>query len=111
MLKESAITCVQFTCTWPTRKPEFDVGRSIERALSLQIHDIAPRRISARPSVAMALTRGSRPASGGPNRTPEASGATPPNAKQARDPTAPRPPPAVMSDQAVKAPTPPPPPE
>jgi hypothetical protein len=64
------MTCVQLTCTWPTRKPEFEVGRSIERALSLQIHDMVPRRISARPSVATALTSGSRAASGGPNRTP-----------------------------------------
>src|SRR3954468_4228582 len=70
--KASAITCVQLTCTSPTRNPEFDVGRTIERALSLQIHDIAPSRISARPSVAVALTSGSRAASGGPKIRPYA---------------------------------------
>ena len=34
---------------------QFEVGRTIERALSLQIHDIAPSRISASPSVADGL--------------------------------------------------------
>ena len=48
----------------------FEVGRIIERALSLQIHDIVPSRISASPSVAVALTSGSRPARGGPKITP-----------------------------------------
>ena len=64
------MTCVQLTSTSPTSKPQLVVGRTIERALSLQIHDIAPSRISARPSVAVALTSGSRPASGGPKSTP-----------------------------------------
>ena len=60
----SAMICVQLTCTVPIVYAEFDVGRVIERALSLQIHDMAPSRISASPSVAVALTSGSRPASG-----------------------------------------------
>ena len=64
------MTCVQLTSTSPTEKCQFVVGRIIERALSLQIHDIAPSRISASPSVAVAFTSGSRPASGGPNATP-----------------------------------------
>jgi hypothetical protein len=51
-------------------KCSFEVGRIIERALSLQIHDIAPSRMSASPSVAVALTSGSRLASGGPNMRP-----------------------------------------
>src|SRR3954466_13996262 len=100
----SAITCVQLTCTCPRRKPELDVGRSIERALSLQIHDIAPRRISARPRVATALTRGSRPASGGPKRTPYASVTIPPNAINREDATASGTPLELMSDQAMNAP-------
>jgi hypothetical protein len=58
------------TSTSPTWKFSVDVGRIIERALSLQIHDIVPSRISARPRVAVALTSGSRPASGGPNTSP-----------------------------------------
>ena len=49
------------------RSRSWTVGSTIERALSLQIQDISPSRISARPSVAVALTSGSRRASGGPN--------------------------------------------
>src|SRR5918996_408733 len=65
-------------------KFSFEVGRIIERALSLQIHDIAPSRISARPRVAVAFTSGSRPASGGPKRRPYTRVTTPPNATQTR---------------------------
>ena len=74
----TAMTCVQFTSTPATSKPEFVVGRSRDRALSVQIHDIAPSRIRARPSVATALVRASRPARGGPNSTPYSSVTTPP---------------------------------
>ena len=60
------------------------VGRIMERALSLQIKDMSPNRIRASPSVATALTSGSRPASGGPNAIPYASVTTPPNRTHTR---------------------------
>ena len=45
--------CVQLISTLADLEvPQLVVGRTIERALSLQIHDIAPSRISASPSVA-----------------------------------------------------------
>src|SRR3954468_10539035 len=72
MPSSSARICVQLTSTLPTEYDQFVLGRTIERALSLQIHDIAPSRISARPSVAVALTSGSRAASGGPKIRPYA---------------------------------------
>ncbi len=68
--KATAMTCVQLTKTSETSNPWFEVGRIMERALSLQTRSMIPNRISARPSVAVALTRGSRAASGGPKSTP-----------------------------------------
>jgi hypothetical protein len=70
--KPKAITCVQLTVTEPTLKPELSVEKLIERAAALpvQSHVISPSRISAKPSVATALTSGSRAASAGPKTTP-----------------------------------------
>jgi hypothetical protein len=65
-----AMTCVQLTRTPLTSKLWFELGRFSDRALSLQTHDIVPSRISANPSDAVALTSGSRAASGGPNSSP-----------------------------------------
>ena len=50
----SAMICVQLTQHVADLEARSSVvGRTIERALSLQIHDIAPSRISASPSVAV----------------------------------------------------------
>ena len=66
----SAMIWVQLISTSPTEYRQLVVGSTIERALSLQIHDIAPSSISASPIVAAALTNGSRPARGGPANMP-----------------------------------------
>jgi hypothetical protein len=85
-------------------KFSFEVGRTIERALSLQIHDIVPSRISASPSVAVAFTSGSRPASGGPNRIPYTSVTTPPNRTHTRYAGPSGHPPLLISSHAISAP-------
>ena len=66
----SAMICVQLISTAPTEYRQLVVGSTMERALSLQIHDIAPSSINASPIVAAALTNGSRPARGGPASMP-----------------------------------------
>ncbi len=69
----SAMTSVVVTWIWPTRKPWLSVGSEIDRdAPPLDVHNrsIVPSRMSVRPSVAVVLTRGSRPASARPNTIP-----------------------------------------
>ena len=69
----SAITFVYVTEISPTWKVLLSVGMvSAREAPPLEGHSrsITPSRISVRPSVAVALTSGSRPASAGPNTIP-----------------------------------------
>ena len=69
----SAITCVVVTWIWPIMKPLLSVGSVIARdAPPLEVHSrsITPSRISVSPSVAAALTSGSRAASAEPNTIP-----------------------------------------
>ena len=67
------MTWVVVTLICPTVKPWLSVGSVIERdAPPLEVHSrsITPSRISVRPSVAVALTSGSRLASAGPKTIP-----------------------------------------
>ena len=69
----SPITCVQVTWIWLTMKPLLSVGSVIERdspPLLVHSRSMTPSRIRVSPSVATALTSGSRPASARPNTTP-----------------------------------------
>ena len=69
----SPITCVQVTWTWPIVNPPLSVGSVIARdcpPLAVHSRSISPNRTSVSPSVATALTSGSRRASGGPNTIP-----------------------------------------
>ena len=68
-----AITSVVVTWTWPIMKPWLSVGSVIAReAPPPDVHSrsITPSRISVNPSVAVAFTRGSRPARARPNIIP-----------------------------------------
>ena len=81
------MTSVQVTWTWPTMKPLLSVGSVIARdwpPLEGHSRSMAPSRISVRPSVAAALTSGSRRASTGPNTIPYSNVTTPPNNTQIR---------------------------
>ena len=67
------MTWVVVTSISPTMKPWLSVGSRIARdAPPLEVHSrsIAPSRISVRPSVAVALTSGSRAARAEPNTIP-----------------------------------------
>ena len=69
----SPITCVQVTWIWPIVNPPLSVGSVIARdwpPLAVHSRSISPNRTSVSPSVATALTSGSRRASGGPNTIP-----------------------------------------
>ena len=69
----SAITWVQVTWIWPIVNPPLSVGSVIERAwppLVVHSRSISPNRTSVSPSVATALTSGSRLARAGPNTIP-----------------------------------------
>ena len=69
----SAMTSVVVTWISPTMKPWLSVGSVIDRdAPPLDVHSrsMAPSRMSVRPSVAVVLTSGSRPASARPNTIP-----------------------------------------
>ena len=69
----SATTLVHSTCTWLIMKPLLSVGRVMARdcpPLLVHSRSITPSRISARPSVAVALIRGPRRDSAAPNTIP-----------------------------------------
>ncbi len=102
----SPITCVQLTWTWPIVNPPLSVGRPSERdwpPLLVHSRSISPNRTSVSPSVATALTSGSRRASAGPNTMPYASvtaAATRTQTSHATHVGAP----ALVRDQAIRAP-------